>query len=195
MRVAMFSLLFTIIVLMGLVHIATPFLQRNQTSHILPIHKTLYLDRKIDDDEMLHIMEAAMEWKHATNGQVIFDIKRLPRPYVPLMNAIVVINVSPEYPDIMILDNGKGPNTLGYCNSTANTIQFIELVDDRLDEHNSTAVVMHELGHALGLKHTKEEGSLMFPIIDEGSHHITSKDMKQFCQLYHCDPSKFHGDT
>jgi hypothetical protein len=193
MRIFLWGLILTIILLIGVAHIATPFLRHKQIYHALPIHKTLYLDRNIDDDELFHIMQAAMEWKHATNGQVVLDIKRLPRPYIPLTNAIIVINVSPEYPDILMLDNGKGPNTLGYCNSAA-SIEFIELVNDRMNEENSTSVVLHELGHALGLEHTAEVGTLMYPVYDEGSNHITSSDLKQFCKLYHCDPSKFHGD-
>jgi predicted Zn-dependent protease len=59
---------------------------------------------------------------------------------------------------------------------------------------------MHEMGHALGLQHPDTEdhpeiglGSLMHSTIDEGSNHITDLDLKQLCQLYHCDASKFHG--
>jgi predicted Zn-dependent protease len=113
-------------------------------------------------------------------------------------DAIVIFNVTPDFPDIIILDSIKNYSTLGYYNSRG--LDYIALVDARISEANYNAVVMHELGHALGLEHPDLDdhpeigiGTLMYSMIDAGSNHITKDDLKQFCKLYHCDSSKFHG--
>ena len=192
------TLSLTISLLFLFAEVATPIVQRNQIEHKLPVHKTLYLERGIYDEEMYHILDAAMEWNRATNGQVVFDIKRLPQADLKAADAIIIFNVTPDFPDIIILDSIKHYSTLGYYNSRG--LDYIALVDQRISEYNYDAVVMHELGHALGLEHPDSDehpdigiGSLMYSVVDAGSNHITNEDLKQFCKLYHCDSSKFHG--
>lgn len=177
--------------------IATPIVQRTKIEHVLPVHKTLYLERGIYDEQMYHILNAAMEWNRVTNGQVVFDIKRLPEPNLKVENSIIVFNVTPDYPDIIILDSIKNYSTLGYFNNRG--LDYIALVDERISSPIYDAVVMHELGHALGLEHPDLNdpkvgiGTLMYSVVDVGSNHITDEDLKQFCTIYHCDSSKFHG--
>jgi hypothetical protein len=192
-----FTLAFTIGLLFVFAEVATPIVQRTHAEHKLPIHKTLYLERGIYDDQMFHILAAAMEWNQATNGQVVFDIKRLPAKINPI-DAIIVFNVTPDYPDIILLDSVKNYSTLGYYNNRG--LDYIALVDERITNSNYNAVVMHELGHALGLDHPDTDdhpeigiGTLMYSVVDAGSNHITNDDLKQLCKLYNCDSSKFHG--
>lgn len=199
MRLFLYPLLFTILFMIGFAELAAPIAGRRQIPHTLPVHKTLYLERGVSDEEMFHIIRATMEWHEVTNGQVTFDIKRLPTQNIKPAEAIIVFNVSPDYPDIILLDAVKHNRTLGYFNNDRG-LEYIALVDQRITDSDFDSVVMHELGHSLGLDHPDSEdhpergiGSLMHSTIDEGSNHITSLDLKQFCQLYHCDSSKFHG--
>jgi hypothetical protein len=199
MRIFIWSLSLTIALLIVFAEIATPIVQRPQVEHKLPVHKTLYLDRGIYDEEMLHILEAAMEWNRATNGQVVFDIKRLPRLDIRPADAIIIFNVSPDYPDVMLMDNLNDMTTLAYYNDRG-LLDYVAVVDERISQTDETAVILHELGHALGLEHpnSKEHpeigiGNLMYSNINMGGSHITNDDLKQFCKLYHCDSSKFHG--
>jgi len=187
----------TIALLFVFAEVATPIVQRTKIEHTLPVHKTLYLERALSDEQMYHILNAAMEWNQVTNGQVVFDIKRLPDANMQAANAIVMFNVTPDFPDIIILDSIKHYSTLGYYN--ARGLEYIAMVDERITSGSYDAVVMHELGHALGLEHPDLDdpkigiGTLMYSLVDAGSNHITDEDLKRFCKLYHCDASKFHG--
>ena len=199
MRLILYPIIITIALLVVFAEIATPIVQHSTPEHTLPVHKTLYVGRDVGQEEMLHIMEASIEWNRVTNGQVAFDIKKMPQPHVVMADAIVVNNISPDFPEIILLDTVKHNSTLGFFNEDWG-MGRIALVDERIKEEDYTAVILHELGHSLGLQHPDSEdqplegvGSLMFSSVDLGSNHITSDDLKQFCKLYHCDSSKFHG--
>jgi hypothetical protein len=194
MRLFLWSLIFTVILLVGFAQVVTPFIKHKSVEHKLPIHKTLYVERYIEDDELFYIFRATMEWNKVTNGQVTFDIKRLPQREIMVTDAIVVVNVSPDYPEVIMLDASKNQKTLGYCNMSG--LPFIALIPERLDDKIYTQVMLHELGHSLGLEHVEGDagiGMLMYPTVEHGSLHITDGDLFQLCMLYHCDPRKFHG--
>lgn len=189
MRIFLGGLLLSVILLVVVGHFLAPVIQPSTPK--LPVHRMLELERSVDDNTMFHVLEAAIEWNEATDGQVIFDIERLPHKNIS-RNAIIILNVSPDFPDIIWCDFINGSKTLGYFNASPG-LDSIELVKDRLTEKYFRSVITHELGHALGLEHTDVHGTLMYPLVNNGSIHITNSDLKQFCKLYHCDPSKLHG--
>lgn len=194
MRQFVWSLVFAIGLLFLFAQVAMPILQRPQTVYRLPVHKTLYIARNIPDDEMVYILEAALEWNTVTNGEITFDLRRMPTKNMEPGNAIVILNVTPDYPDIIISDNLNKSMTLGLHN-TRMGLDYIVLVPARLEKEHTAEVILHELGHALGLKHIEGIdgiGTLMYPSIDEGCNHITDTDLAYLCELYHCDSSKFH---
>lgn len=199
MRLFLYPLLLTLALLVVFAQVATPFIQHKQAIHTLPVHKTLYIERGMDEEEMYHILAATLEWNRVTDGAVVFDIKRLPRRDMDPSDALIILNVTPDYPEVILMDAFNGMNTLGYFNDRG-MLSYIALVDSRVSDNDMTAVFLHELGHSLGLEHpnSKEHpeigiGSLMYSNIDMGGSHVTSEDLEQFCRLYHCDPSKFHG--
>lgn len=195
MRAFVWSLALTVALLVVFAEIVTPFVRRNHPVHTLPVHKTLYLERGVDDEELYHVMAAAIEWNEATNGQVTFDIKRLPQPGITPGDAIIVLNVTPDYPEVIILDNINKYSTLGFFNNDSG-LSYIAIVYERVRDEDFNAVMLHEMGHSLGLEHIKGIdglGALMFPSIDLGASHITRTDLRQFCKLYHCDYKKMHG--
>jgi hypothetical protein len=195
MRLFVYPLILICFVLVIFAQISMPLISKHYESRVLPVHKTLYLSREINDEEMFCIIDASLEWSEVTNGQVIFDVKRLPQKNFDKENAIVIFNVDPDFPDIILMDGTRGPVTLGYYDHSYG-LSYIALVDNRLDDNNYEEVVLHELGHSIGLEHSGGAdgiGTLMYPNVDEGSYHVTDKDLKQLCELYHCDASQFHG--
>jgi hypothetical protein len=194
LRLLLYPLFLTVILLMVFANIATPVLQRRHAFYILPVHKTLYLGHSIYDNEMYHVIAAAIEWNQATNGQVIFDIKVLPQQGINRSEAVIINNVTPDFPEVILLDNVNDQMSLGYFDD--HDLDNINLVDERIMEKDYNAVIMHELGHSLGMDHIKGIdgiGTLMYPSIDHGSEHITNTDLYYFCKLYHCDSRKFNG--
>lgn len=201
MRLLVWPLILSLLLILGFVEIATPILHRNGSGfeHTLPVHKTLYVQRTMYDDQVLHLIEAAEEWHDATNGDVTFDIKMMPQQDIKWGDGIIVMNVTPDYPEIIMLDIGNRHTTLGLYN-THEGLPTIELVDERIDAEHESAVMLHEMGHSLGLEHPDDAehpirgmGSLMFSSIVYGNEHITDFDLKQFCRLYHCDWKHYHG--
>lgn len=167
------------------------------------VHTTLYVDRNFDDEEFTSIVEAALEWSTTTNHIVEYDVVQLPlhnKQKVQLTNSIIFIKASPDTPEVIVLDSSQGNKTLGFFNENA-ALPCISLVTDRLSLETYKAVVLHELGHSLGLRHLEgleNIDTLMFPytsilinktVIPTGSEHITLRDGRQFCKLYHCDPN------
>lgn len=158
------------------------------------VHKILYLDRDFTESEKIHIIEAALEWMRSTNHLVEYDIKVLPCKNIIPNESIIIAKFSEDNPAIISMDILSRDTILGYYNDYG-FIPYIALVSSRLNHKKyHTSVILHELGHSLGLNHNKDsdgENTLMYPSVDKGSNHITQIDLINFCLLYKCDPSKF----
>lgn len=71
----------------------------------------------------------------------------------------------------------KAPVTYAYgmCNPTVGHCQTIELAFARFQERDTARrIVMHELGHALGLYHSKAEWTLMYADVDHSGYHFAA---------------------
>ncbi len=158
------------------------------------VHKTLYLDRAFSQDEVELIVEATYEWKTATEGRVVYDVVTLPvHQKIDVTQAIIVIKVNPDFPKVMLLDFMNKNTTLGYWEDNEGPLPYIAMVDRYYTDTNFKAVMLHEMGHSLGLRHNEGEtgiGTLMYPTIDEGSDAITPFDVSKYCELRHCTKSQ-----
>jgi hypothetical protein len=153
----------------------------------------LFIDRDFTNEEQEYITSAALQWSEASDHIIEYNVIRLPaEEKIDPENSIVISKVSPDYPQILLLDHSSHMRTLGYFNGHGE-INSIYLVSDRLSDEYYEEVVLHELGHSLGLEHDSSEdgiNTLMYPMIDLGSNHITKHDMKQFCYIYDCNVEK-----
>jgi hypothetical protein len=168
------------------VDFASTLVHRHQDH--LPIHKTLYIGRNVFDDQINAISSAAIKWNQATKGQISFDIKMMPAR-INISNGIIINNVSPDFLDAILLDQTNENSTLAFMNDHGR-IPVIGLVDERINESLIVPVVMHELGHAIGLEHAGS-GTIMYPSISQESNDITKTDLEQLCDIYHCDIKQF----
>lgn len=155
------------------------------------VHVNLYLDRDFTPEEDELIIAATLNWTNRTHHIVEYDVVKLPtEDYINPENSIIITKLTPDAPRIMYMDQ-TGSRTLGYFEPNDGPIPYIALVSERLEgDVDFNEVILHELGHSLGLKHiTGEEGwnTLMYPYTELGADDITQTDLEQFCKLYHCN--------
>jgi len=194
MRLLYWTSLIIAVMLLVLNIIAVPILTHT-VARVAPIHKTLYVDRNLSEDELYIIVGAAWEWHQATNGIVTYDVVRLPAKNIDVHNSIIIVIVSSDFPEMIALDGDDEERIhLAYYHETG-PIPYIALVPYRISDADYKPVIMHELGHSLGLSHNEGIngiGTLMYPDIDAGANMITDADLHNFCKIYGCDANHLH---
>lgn len=143
--------------------------------------------------EEYHIIEAAAKrWELASKGVVSFSMERVNKPidfdpstklwllsvkgFVPQTTDVFVWNAKNTDPELTELEQTIGFSILGFSPGP-----FLALTTDRMSPEEMSTVTMHELGHVIGLKHTR---SIMTS--DSNSDCISEIDMYQFCNVYGC---------
>lgn len=196
MRLLYWTSLIVMVMLFILNIVAVPILTHT-VDRIAPIHKTLYVDRNLSEDELCIIVGAAWEWHTATNGIVTYDVVRMPAKSIDIHNSIIIVIVSADFPEMIALDSASEDRThLAYYHERG-AVPYIALVPYRIADHDYKPVLMHELGHSLGLQHNEGIdgiGTLMYPNVDASASVITDTDLKNFCKIYGCDASHLHDE-
>jgi hypothetical protein len=166
--------------------------ENNTVTKRTHIEKVIYIDRKFNPQQKNLIHIAATEWQNKTKGIVKFTIATLPVSTLNVDNSVVINCVSPDDPEIIFVDAIAGGTSqhLGLTNMSA-IIPNVKIVDSRItSSHTFKSVILHELGHVIGLKHnegTHGLNSVMFSSADFGSDSITSVDLENFCTVYQCN--------
>jgi hypothetical protein len=165
--------------------------QQTNHPHKTYIHKTIYIDRSFNEEERGAIVNAAAYWMIDTNHIAEFNIVEFPSNVDPMLNknnTLIITKISSDYPTVIGMDRENKQYTLAYY-SDGGILPAIYLIEDRMPDKQFQAIVMHEIGHALGLEHLNGDdniGTLMYPTSDFMADHITKKDLVEFCQIYSC---------
>lgn len=146
------------------------------------------------------LIESALnEWSYSTKNLIhfivlynkdIFDIDMTENNIILpiMMRPVDEDNIFVQFVDIII--DGE---ILGFYDKTAAPVPNILIVRNRIyDDAEYKTVVMHEIGHSLGLAHLEDKYNLMYPSSKFGSDCITDLDLKSFCQVYKCDYLKMN---
>jgi predicted Zn-dependent protease len=162
------------------------------------LHQTVYIDEKFTISQKSDIIKSLHSWESSTNNLVKFTIFSNIKPlyYGTLDDFDNTLFITPVDDDnIEITNNDKiynnGLFTVALHISKSYTVgAIIEIVMSRTTENDFKAVLMHEEGHALGLRHILNEHSIMHPNASIGSKKIAQIDLRALCDLYFCDNNK-----
>lgn len=172
-----------------------PSKKKDESAHI---HRTIYIDRNFDTEQTLAIERVAMRWETATKHIAEFQIVDMPATLDENSDPLVIVNASPDFPDVIHLDSQNQGGTLGVYISSEMAYPTILIVTERTEDiYLFEEVVLHEIGHSVGLEHmTGEEGynTVMYPTTDLMSPVITAKDLAAFCNHYGCDPKQLQDE-
>lgn len=152
---------------------------------------TILVDKEFPPKDQMLILAAFAAWEGATNHKVKFNII-LNQPKPGKYKEVIKKDNAPYFVwyfskwDPNQLDqeeaadkaNWKGMNI--WHGNTSHIVVFAE-------DSDKYKLVLHEIGHFLGLAHT-ETFSIMSKYLDDSSGCITPVDASNVCFIYSCKP-------
>lgn len=154
----------------------------------------IYIDTQFSSDEKVLIKDAFSTWENVLNNNVKFNINYSSKPslfkdresfeygiFVWKLEHGDKTQMSDE--DIKFFKNYEGV-FLGEKHVSGNIIILINYYGFN---NRFYGVVLHEIGHFLGLSHVNDIDSLMHP--STGAYCVTVNDADRACKMYNCEPN------
>ena len=137
-------------------------------AEIIPVR----IDSQFNVEERAKILEALRHWNHALNGQIRFDVSSVPYTASGAFsaapqnkNAWIVARVSGTGAMPAGATPSRGPQlgmTLAQTQQLLGNGGMVLVFADKLGQRDLGGIMLHELGHVLGLGHDNA-GRLMAP--------------------------------
>jgi hypothetical protein len=159
----------------------------NKTSKLDTFDKILYIEESFSESEIASIKFAAASWISSTNHVVKLQVIQFPFKERSFNKAIIISRIkSKDIEKEFNFSKLFAENMVGFY-WDRDLVPRIYIVYDLISNPQEySAVVMHELGHSMGLNHDNENNTLMNAEVTNASLIITNKDIQQFCSLYKC---------
>lgn len=156
--------------------------------------RNIFIPDDFSSDQMEDIKTALNEWTEKTNYSVQFNIfehydKRIMKLLPYREGNIVILTIPPETPIVVNMEKEMETGNIILGLWVANdSIPTIYIVSSRIyDRMTYTAVILHEVGHAMGLDHNPNEASVMYKSQDKSSKHLMPTDIAAFCHIHYCN--------
>lgn len=136
------------------------------------------------------ILEALAEWQEGTGGIIAFhaidwDTDHLidhSDPYT--CQTINIIKIESDNQSIKTLDKQYDNVTLLAYACADKTYSMVVMIIDRIQDKYFKILVMHEIGHRLGLGHTEDKSSVMHQYVTSMTDKVTDLDL--WMLIYEC---------
>lgn len=174
-------------------------IQTNKINERKFLAANILISNQFSEEEIVIMSNSVYDWNNRTKGVISFTIVREPFKNMDFNNSVLVIKASDLDPDVIIMDTisncqSNSGCTLGLTSSEDFPVSNIKIVSDRMKNNDQLyTTFLHELGHYIGLEHQDDIqsiGTVMFPITGEFRKELTRRDLKYFCDVYHCDDNK-----
>lgn len=159
-------------------------------------NKILFVDSRFEEKEREMIQESVNEWQSTTKGLATFriiwdfDVENEYPSVRGMSNVLIAYKANSKEPVFVEMEeSGKVNQTLGLYHYRDH-VPTISIVHDRLEftmRDYYRGVIIHELGHSMGLPHFNIKNTIMYPSMDESSYHLTKDDLELFCDYYGCN--------
>lgn len=157
------------------------------------VEKRLYIDDTFDASDVRCIESSADEWNRRTKGLASITVVPLTseKSVVPkdtTVDDIVMTRVTSDSAIVFFIERLTGSLLYGYYQPQGDHSEITMVHDRYKSEFVCRMVLMHELGHALGIHHNTDPASLMYGGDDVMPTGITHRDLTDFCRIYGCRP-------
>jgi predicted Zn-dependent protease len=160
------------------------------------ISQAYYIDASFNAAQTVAIQEAMDEWNTATRGLT----------HLTIAGVVRFESIDPNFDygkNVIIKTDSnnafvKEQNNKFYGKAEVVGLQMstidgkyneIYIVSDEIANMTQYKLnVIHELGHAISMKHVDDAAAVMNTQFNKNVRCLTHRDVKQFCDLYTCNP-------